>query len=534
MSVNPPALTIALGSVGVPQTDVTEALVHLGATKEVSSWELLLQNWDGKYSPNGAYPLNVGQDGYICIGRGANVPQLITTRTESIKFQSTPSEHYVRVAGRCWGEKLFRQTVTKDYSGFKGEDIVKNLLDYYSGISHVRGSTELVEDTDTTFTDLKVQDTQVWDLLQKIASESDKNGVIGYDFRTAPDGKFEFFPRGTKTSPVSLTDKIEGYEYWKEIIAVRNKVTIYGAQDKSVPLNKVDWTQSLTPTDGSWSATAGEVSLETAMGSPYCIKLFVQNNYFGGALFTLNAGHLVNANLYPELHFALQKETYFEDRSMIVLFDSQYRTASRQFTAQSPGDGGIADQWTLETFKVGSINAAEWTVAYGFDWTQIWHIAFYCYPVEVTGSGAFWIDKVYFGGLRYSSVQQDAASQAAFGLREYVDTDEELWSDNECLLRAKAILAHMKDPFEYLKAKSTVIDYGNNPLYPADMIAVALPNENVNGNFRILSVEYRVKAETGELEVALELGREKSLLADYVYALRSKVSHVNRYKVARF
>jgi hypothetical protein len=279
MSVNPPALTIALGSVGIPQVDVIEALVHLGATKEVSSWELNLQNWNGKYSPNGTYPLNVGQDGYICIGRGANVPQLITTRTESIRFESSPTEHYVKVAGRCWGEKLFRQTLTKDYSGFKGEDIVKDLLDYYSGISHVRGSTELVENTDTTFSDLKVQDTQVWDLLQKVASQSDKNGVIGFDFRMAPDGKFEFFPRATKTSPVSLTDKIEAYEYWKEIIAIRNKVTIYGAQDKSVPLNKLAWTQSLTPADGSWTATAGQVSLETAMGSPYSIKLYVQNNY---------------------------------------------------------------------------------------------------------------------------------------------------------------------------------------------------------------------------------------------------------------
>jgi hypothetical protein len=370
-------------------------------------------------------------------------------------------------------------------------------------------------------------------LLQKIASESDKQGVIGFDFRTMPDGKFEFFSRGTKTSHVSLTDKIESYEYWKEIIAVRNKVTIYGAQDKSVPLNKVDWTQSLTPTDGSWTATAGQVSLETAMGSPYCIKLFVQNNYFGGALFTLNAGHLVNANLYPELHFALQKETYFEARSMIVLFDSLDRAASRQFTAQSPGDGGIADQWTLETFKVGSLNESEWSVSSGFDWSQIEHICFYCYPVEVSGSGAFWIDKFFFGGLRYGSVQQNSASQTAYGLREYVDIDEELWSDNECLLRAKAILANMKDPFEYITLKSSVIDYGNNPLYPADMITVALPNENVNGNFRILSADYHVKAESGELGVALELGREKSLLADYVYALRSKVDHVNRYKVAR-
>lgn len=160
-SVIIPVMAVALGSVGVPQGDVVEATVHLGATKEVSSWELKLQNWTGKYSPTGAYPLNVGQDGYICIGRGSNCPQLITTRTESVKFDSTPSEHYVTVSGRCWGEKLFRENVTNNYSGYKGETIVKDLLDHYSGISHVRSSVELVVNTDTTFTDLAVQDTAV-------------------------------------------------------------------------------------------------------------------------------------------------------------------------------------------------------------------------------------------------------------------------------------------------------------------------------------------------------------------------------------
>jgi hypothetical protein len=141
--------------------------------------------------------------------------------------------------------------------------------------------------------------------------------------------------------------------------------------------------------------------------------------------------------------------------------------------------------------------------------------------------------QLFFGGARYSSLQQNTASQAAYGLRELVDIDEELWSDTECLLRARAILATMKDPAEYITLKSTIIDYGNTPLFPADTIAVALPNENINGNFRILSAEYHVKAETGELEITLELGREKSLLADYVYALRSKVDRVNRYKIAR-
>ena len=116
-------------------------------------------------------------------------------------------------------------------------------------------------------------------------------------------------------------------------------------------------------------------------------------------------------------------------------------------------------------------------------------------------------------------------------MREYVDTDEELWSDYECSLRAKAILSHMKDPSEYIKINSVVIDYANTPLLPAEMITVSLPNENVAGNFhskRRIPCKGKRRA-----EITIPLGREKSLLADYVYALRSKVNHVKRYKVAR-
>lgn len=530
MSVNSPSLTVALGAVGVPQADVIEALVHLGATKEVSSWELLLENWDAKYSPGGTYPLSVGQDGYISIGRGSTVPQLITTRTESVKFESTPTEHYVRLAGRCWGEKLFRQTVTKDYSGYKGEAIVKNLLDYYSGISHLRSSLELVEDTDTTFTDLKVQDAHVWDLLQKVASESDDSGVIGYDFRIAPDAKFEFFPRGTKTSAVSLTDAIESYEHWKEIISVRNKVTIYGTADKSVPASKFSWVQSLTPTEGIWSASAGAISLDTtkyyssATGS---IKNSTGANYYGSCLFTLGASYVVDSSKYPTLFVVLARDEDLPGDFLIVLYDTFNRSASCQI--QSIG----VDQWCPQKLKIGPLYVDGWAVDSGFDWTQISKVEVIGWTISAT-PGNFWVGQLFFGGCRYSSTQQDTTSQTSYGLREYIDTDEELYSDNECQLRAKAILANMKDPFEYLKISSRVIDYGSSPFLPADKIAVVLPNENVNAYFRILSAEYHLLANAGELTVTLELGKEKSLLADYVYALRSKLNHVSRYKVARF
>ena len=234
LSIDAPSATIVFGSVAPAQGDVIELNVHLGCTKEVSSFEVVLQNWNGKYIPNGSYPITVGLDGSISLGRGASCPQLITCRVESVKYQSSPVESYLTVSGRCWGERLFRRVVTAVYENMKGEDIVKDLLDYYVGLSHIRSGVELIESTDTTYTKLEYNDTPVIDILREIADSADKAGVIGYDFRIAPDAKFEFFPRNSKTSPVSLTERIEASEYARDITRIRNRAAVYGAADKSV------------------------------------------------------------------------------------------------------------------------------------------------------------------------------------------------------------------------------------------------------------------------------------------------------------
>jgi len=527
MSVEIPKVAVAFGSVAPPQGDIINLRVHLGCTKEVSSFECLLQNWDKKYSPGGSYPISVGDDGHIDIGRGSNVPQIITCRVESVKYESTPTENYVRVSGRCWGEKLFRRVVTKTYENMKGEEIVKDLLDYYVGLSHVRDSTELVENTDTTYTKLEYENTPVFDILKYIAESADKNGVIGFDFRVAPDGKFEFFPRNSKTSPVSLTDKIEVSEYRKDIHRIRNKITVYGVADKSVPSDKDAWTESLTPTDGSWSGVSGEISLDTTtkIKGSGSIKTYADNLNYAACLFTLNAGKEVNANLYPVLGFYIKRDAAFNGNVNVILWDNADRSASHFFTVG-------ANEWFQREFKVGEKNTDLWDVESGFDWTQIAAVRFDCWFTG-SGTGSFWVDGLYFGGRRYSSTQEDANSQNNYGLRELVEVDEELYSDNECALRADALLNYLKDPAEYLTIRSTVIDYGNTPLLPGDKIHVVLPNENVDADFRILSVEYHVDARTQTLEITLELGRETPLLADYLYALRSKTDHLSRYKVAR-
>jgi hypothetical protein len=123
---------------------------------------------------------------------------------------------------------------------------------------------------------------------------------------------------------------------------------------------------------------------------------------------------------------------------------------------------------------------------------------------------------------------ENAASQNLCDLREYVDVDEELYSDNECSLRAQAILDYMKDPAEHLVIKSSVIDYGSTLILAGDKVHVQLPNENIDENYRVISAEYSVDGQTQELGITLELGREAVMIADYMYALKSKLDKVNR------
>jgi hypothetical protein len=521
VSVEIPKCAIAFGSVTPPQGDVIDLRVHLGCTKEVSSFEVLLQNWDKKYSPGGTYPITVGMDGSIFIGRGTNVPQIITLRVESIKCESTPNENYLRVSGRCWGEKLFRRVVTKTYDNKKGEEIVKDLLDYYVGLSHVRDSTELVEDTDTTYTHLEYENTPVWGIIKYIAESSDLAGVIGYDFRVAPDGKFEFFPKNSKTSPVSLSEKIEESEYRKDILRIRNRIKVYGCQGKNFPANLDLWSESL---DG-WTAISGTISLESGRqreGS-YCLRV--------------DAGAGVDINIYRTFDALCKPQTY-------VMWDwmpgnlgghpAYVRLwapdSSNYFQAEirSLLENNCILRWGLTSLALGPNQMYDpnhnpngvWTKVGDPQWSQISGLQLIIVSdPSVSNYHMFDGDFGFLNGA-FTATFEDSGSQSLYGLRELTETDEELTSDKACELRAKSLLDYLKDPAEYLTVSSTVIDYGNTPLLSGDKIHITLPNENVNSDYRIESVEYHVDAKTQTLEITLELGKEPPQLADYLYGLR--------------
>jgi hypothetical protein len=86
LSVALPVCSLVFGAVTPPQQDVIELSMHLGQTNEVSSFNCLLQNFDGRYSPGSSDEIKEGVDGRIYIGRGANNPLIAQVRVENVQL----------------------------------------------------------------------------------------------------------------------------------------------------------------------------------------------------------------------------------------------------------------------------------------------------------------------------------------------------------------------------------------------------------------------------------------------------------------
>jgi hypothetical protein len=541
-SVGIPQIAVVLGTVTPPQGDVIDVRVHLGCTKEVSSFELTLQNWNKKYSPGGSTPITVGSNGSIYVGRGTNVPPIITCKVEDIEYdEPSVDEHYLKVTGRCWGERLFSRVVSRTYTNQKGEAIIKDLMDNFAGLSHTRGGVELIENTSTTYALLDYDNTTLWDILKYIAETSDLNGAIGFDSRVAPDGKFEFFPLNSKAASVSLINVPEVTGYKKGITRIRNKIYVFGAAEKVYPVSMDLFTEGTS----GWTADAGETlsadGTNKVFGSYSVYIQGVSTWPYPACRMRLALPSSVDCgghNGFQQLNYAVRKTGqciggnywfyYFYVRLMTDAnnyFEKMYTIAEADQQDQ---------RWAYNTDRLGKSYEVQsstepYWVAYGNpDWRNINYIEFagsgVCGPVNTNGWIAINVDKLFFDKGRYSAVEQVAGDE----LRELAETDEELVSDAECDLRAKSLLAYYKDPAESLTVKSTILDYGTTPILPGDTVHATFPNENVDGDYRVDTMEYYADSKEQTLEVTVELGKVAPQLADYLYGMRSKSMSVEK------
>ncbi|MEM1590229.1 MAG: hypothetical protein QW175_07415 [Candidatus Bathyarchaeia archaeon] len=516
----------------VAEGNCIDIKIHLGCTEEVDDFSATL--WNTDYFTN--RPLHVGMHVKIYGAReDGPLLKLFCGRCEKIRAVDRAGKgSTIVISGRSYGEELFRRNITKAFYNLKGEYIVKQLIENYTSLKHVRGSTELVESTDTTYVKLEFESESIFDILKHIAKTADKGGVIGFDFRITYDGKFEFFQRNSRTSPCTITDLLEEAEYTVDIHRIRNKIKVLGAELEPMPRNMDRWTEPGSDPPPYWQALTEGTYIARATSpvkvGTYSIKIYEENVY----------------SWYPEVVRAITDE--FGNPTEISLDSSKqvhlwvYRPSSslylwfRLYTSFGnyfeKDISGAVNDWTEYTFPLGKENESGWYKSGLPDWRSIAYVG-----VKGTWIGSspkqFYLDGIYFTKIPYMAVQQDSGSINAYGLRELCVKDDELYSDEECRRRALALLDYYKSPLQTVVAKSSVLDPAGNRFLPGDKITVYLPKENVNSQFRIESVEHFFDGRNNEWVTTLTLGKEPPLLADYLYALKYGVQALAKTKLPR-
>jgi len=503
--------------------DVIEATVYLAVTEEVGSFNLLLQNFGAAYTDQ----ITVGDLIEVAVTRGVDpYYKVIKGRIESVSKMAEASlrgmQHYLRLKGRDLGAELFNRLVTKRYVNQEGSVIVKDILSNFTSLESID-----VETTNSAYAEEEYENKPAWEIIKYIA-ETSKNAsnVIGYDFK-CEEGDLKFFYKTKYTSAVDLTDLITLVEYEKAIERVRNNIYVYGEASKPLPLDRDAWTETLDiNNDGAndWASGTGTgaVSLDNTekIKGSYSIKTNVTTaDYYGRAILTLPTGMEVNCNKYPSLTFQIRAATSYCGDVTVQLEDSAGMVVRREVKIR-------LGEWNLLQFMCGRKHSDEWTHSLfntqPFNGEQVKKVDITCH-FSGAGTGAFWVDNIFFDKCRWSAVAEDATSQSKYGVRELAIIDETLISDDACAKVAETELKYRKDLAEFLRV--TVL--GDPRIVAGEMIHVTSLNEGIDANYRIQNVEHWMNDE-GEFESRLTLIAEPPRVATILAETREEMGTLMR------
>lgn len=223
---------------------------------------------------------------------------------------------------------------------------------------------------------------------------------------------------------------------------------------------------------------------------------------WGGVIYHFGSENAINMNDYKMLNIFLRASVV--TGGLISLMDVNFKRASFS---------GV-DMHRINDFKFydelgGRKNEDAWNPESGFDWTQIIQVEIRMYQSVVD----FWVDGLFFGNARWSGTHEDTASSTAYGVRiADPQTFDEINSDAECVLMAKAIIDSLK---EIVKSFRQMQVEGCSDFVPGDKQPVVISNDNVDDNFR--SVEIRDVIHGVDWDTFLSLSDEKGLVA-FVFA----------------
>ena len=113
-----------------------------------------------------------------------------------------------------------------------------NLNHTYTTAANAAVAIDLIEATNTSFTEMQYSHTTIFEIIKFIAEvSSNTGGSIGYDTRIEYDGQFAFFSIGSKIESYTLQDDVQLQRYIKDSTRVKNDIDVYGKADMPYPVD---------------------------------------------------------------------------------------------------------------------------------------------------------------------------------------------------------------------------------------------------------------------------------------------------------
>jgi hypothetical protein len=347
-------------------------------------------------------------------------------------------------------------------------------------------------DAESTHETVLVRTETYLDLIKKISDYWYNAGTqIKRDFYIEPDGHLQWRSRpsrATGLSSLTIGENILSYTVTRDILAVKNNITVYGAAQQPYPTDKDAFTEALSGTGWVWAAAAGDtVDLDAVAPK-------VGSNSIRG--YTGAASHEVELTLTLPYSLTIRDITELRlweicsnlaNSSTIKILAPD---ASNYFEYTNTVDGN----WHFRELSLGPTNEYDaasnpngiWIPQGTPNWWNMTGIVFY-YHSTTNNDWYCHIDGLYFMPTRYSHTESDAASIAAYEQCDAEYTDENLLSNEACEVRAQTLLYQLKD--EIVRVDITVI--GDTNLRIGDRIPITIPAENIAAqNFDVITVNH--------------------------------------------
>jgi len=296
------------------------------------------------------------------------------------------------------------------------------------------------------------------------------------------------FRSGASVETLTVGQNIESYTVLRDLESVRNKIYVYGALERA-SLGKDTFTEALDvdatpPNDwvtGTGTGTTTADPTTKALGSYSIRQNTTVADYHGSVILNIPAAMRPNLNYYPSINFLIYREASLGSFGQLLITDNGAKTALKNFNIPN------SVNWIIINIPAGKKNVDSWeNVTSGFNWEVITTLQFYVW-FSGTGTGSFYIDKLFFDSRNFVGTAEDATSYGLYGVREEAIVDEELRDDTECSRRAETLKYQLKDP----PIRVDLVTKGNTNIKLGDRLSLTIPAENIPAtNFDVVIVEH--------------------------------------------